>query len=207
MRNRGKLCGGVAVAAGLVLAAAAARAADPPVDARGGRDQAILTQLHQRDQDLIAAARVAQERSARPEVRAYAARVIEDRQAADTTLMSYAELHGMNLAEIQTGAGALPHGPLATAHLTNVSAGRFDPYFARDMVAREQAAIDEAVKARALARAPRLESLIGEMAETLRQEEADAAALTSTLPRLQAPALQQPGEPAVVSWAPPPAAQ
>lgn len=192
---------GMAAAALLLTTVGVAHAADTPYDPRGGRDQAIVTQLHQRNQDLIAAARVAEDRASRADVKDYAAQVIRDRQAADADLMAYAQQQGMNIPEIRTAAGALPHGPLATAHLTNVSADRFDPYFAANMVAREQAAVDEAVQAQKLAQGPQLAGLIADqVVPTLRQEEAGAASLTSALPPLQAPALQQPGSPPVASW-------
>jgi predicted outer membrane protein len=190
------------LAGGLLFATAGgARAADTPYDPRGGRAQEVVTQLHQRNQDLIAAAQVAQARASSDAVKDYAARVIRDRQAADADLMTYAQQQGMNVSEIQTGAGALPHGPLATARLTNVSADRFDPYFARDMVAREQAAVDEAVQAQKLAQGPQLAGLIArDVVPSLRQEEASAASLTSSLPPLRPPAVQQPGEPSVANW-------
>jgi len=193
---------GAMLAGGLLFATAGgARAADSPYDPRGGRDQEIVTQLHQRNHDLIAAAQVAQERASSGDVKDYAARVIRDREAADARLMAYAQQEGMNVPEIQTGAGALPHGPLATARLTNVSADRFDPYFATDMVAREQAAVDEAVQAQKIARGPQLAGIIADdVVPSLRQEEASAVSLTSALPPLQPPAVQQPGEPSVANW-------
>jgi predicted outer membrane protein len=191
----------MAAAALLLATSGLARAADTPNDPRGGRDQEIVTQLHQRNQDLISAARVAKERTARGEVRDFAARVIQGREEADAKLMAYARQEGMNVSEVRTAAGALPHGPLATANLTNVSVDRFDPYFANDMVARTQAAVDEAVQAQNLARGPRLANLIGsEVIASLRQEEASAVSLTSALPPLQPPAVQQPGEPSVANW-------
>jgi predicted outer membrane protein len=208
MRNVGN-AGGLSwwrwvAAVGFVFATAGvARAADTPFDPRGGRDQEVLTQVHQQNQNLIAAAQVAQQRAASPAAKDYAARVIAERQAADEKLMAYAQQEGMNVSEIQTAAGALPHGPLATARLTNVSADRFDPYFAAEMVAREQAAVDVATKAETLVRGPRLAALLRETVPGLLQEQADAMQLSATLPPLQAPAVQMPGEPPVVSWTPP----
>ncbi len=197
------LIGGGLLSVGLLFGTAgAARAADTPYDPRGGRDQEIITQLHQRNQDLIAAARVAEDRASRGDVKDYAARVIADRQAADARLMAYAQEQGMNIPEIQTSAGALPHGPLAVARLTNVSADRFGPYFAADMAAREQAAVDEATRAQNISQGPRLTDLIrDDVLPTLRDEQAGAVSLTAALPPLQTPAVQQPGEPAVASWA------
>lgn len=187
-------------AAGLVFATAgAARAADSAYDPRGGRDQEIVTQLHQRNQDLIAAARVAERRASRADVKDYAQRVIDQRELADAQLLTYAQQEGMNMDAVQSGAGALPHGPLATAQLNNVSTSRFDAYFVSDMNAREQAAADEAVHAQKLALGQQLAGLIGDQIPALRQEQATAANLTSALP-LPAPALQQPGEVEVVSW-------
>ena len=193
---------GAMLAGGLLFASlGGARAADTPYDPRGGRDQEIVTQLHQRNQDLIAAAQVAQERASHGQVRDYASRVIEDRERADANLLAYAQQEGMNVPEIRTAAGALPHGPLATARLTNVSADRFDPYFANDMVARAQAAVDEAVQAQKLAQGRQLAGIIAkDVVPSLRQEEASAASLTSALPPLQPPAVQQPGEPSVANW-------
>lgn len=193
---------GAVLAGGLLFATAGgARAADTPYDPRGGRDQEIITQLHQRNQDLIAAAQVAQARASSGDVKDYAAGVIRDRQTADANLMAYAQEQGMNIPEIRTAAGALPHGPLATAHLTNVSAERFDPYFANDMVAREQAAVDEATQAERLAQGPQLAGIIAsDVIPSLRQEHANAVSLTSALPPLQPPVVQQPGEPSVIHW-------
>ncbi len=165
MGNVGKVGGlspwRLAAAAGLLFATAgAARAADTRFDPRGGRDQEIVTQLHQQNQDAIAAARVAQERATRAEVKRFADKVIAQREAADARLLQYAEHEGMNIPEIRTAAGALPHGPLATARLTSAAADRFDVEFANAMVAREQADIDQAVKAETLARGPRLAAVI-----------------------------------------------
>ncbi len=189
-------------AAGLLFATAgAAKAADSPYDPRGGRDQQIVTQLHQRNQDLIATARIADRRASRADVKDYADRVIEQREFADAQLLTYAQQEGMNMDAVQAGAGALPHGPgsLASAQLNNVSASRFDAFFAAEMNAREQAAADEAVHAQKLALGQQLAGLIGDQMPVMRQEQASAANLTSVLP-LPAPSLQQPGEVEVVSW-------
>lgn len=205
MTNVGRLSrwlvtGGFAAAV-VAFAPAGARAADTPNDPRGGRDQGIVTHLHQTNQDLIAAAQVARDRASRAEVKEYASTVIQHREAADAKLMDYAHREGMNVSEIQGGAGALPHGPLATARLMNVSVDRFDATFASDMVAREQAAVDQAVQAQKLARGPQLAGLLAsDVIPTLRQEEARATSLTSALPSLPPPAVQQPGEPSSVSW-------
>ncbi len=197
----GRLGRGLLAAGLLFVGGGGARAADTPHDPRGGRDQAIIAQLHQRNDDLIAAAQIAEHRAVHADVKSYAARVVADRQAADAELMAYAKEEGMNLPEIQTAGGALAHGPLSTAHLTNVSADRFDPYFAADMAVRQQAAVDEATQAQRIAEGPRLKDLIrDDVVPKLREEQAGAAALTGALPPLQAPAVQQPGEPEVASW-------
>jgi hypothetical protein len=74
------------------------------------------------------------------------------------------------------------------------------------MAARQQAAVDEANQAQRLAQGPRLRDLIrDDLLPKLRDEQSGAASLTASLPPLQAPALQQPGEPEVASWALPPA--
>lgn len=204
MRKTGRLrpwlvMGGL-LGGGLAFAPAAVRAADTPYDPRGGRDQTVVSHLHQRNQDLIAAAQVAKDRASRSDVKDFAATVIQNRQAADAKLMAYARQEGMNVPEIQTAAGAWPHGPLATARLTNVSTDQFDGTFVTDMVAREQAAVDEAVQAQKLARGPQLAGLIGnEVIPSLRQEEARATSLTSALP-VPPPAVQQPGDPSSASW-------
>src|SRR5579885_1826131 len=91
------------LAGGLLFATAGgARAADTPHDPRGGRDQAIIAQLHQRNDDLIAAAQIAEHRAVHADVKSYAARVVADRQAADGGLVAYAKEEGINLPEIQT---------------------------------------------------------------------------------------------------------
>ncbi len=196
---KGVVAAGV-MAAGLLFVTGAPRAADTPTDPRGGRDQEIITQLHQRNQELVAAARIAEQRASRGDVKDYAARVIADREAADAKLMAYAHAQGMNVPEIQTAAGALAHGPLATAHLTNVSADRFDSYFAADMSFREQAAADEALHAQRISQGPQLTALIrDDLLPKLRDERAAAASLSGAMP-LEPPAVQQPGEPEVASW-------
>ncbi|HSS37768.1 MAG TPA: DUF4142 domain-containing protein [Polyangia bacterium] len=200
-RPRGRNAWRLAAAAGLLFAAAgAARAADTPFDPRGGRDQEILTQLHQQNQDAIAAARIAQERATRAEVKSFADKVIDERQAADARLLAYAQREGMNVPEIRTAAGALPHGPLATARLTTSAADRFDVEFANAMVAREQANVDQAVQAETLARGPRLAAVIHDIIPKLLDEQAGAMGLAAALPTLPPPAVQQPGDPSVVSW-------
>lgn len=206
LKEAGFMWRGLAAAGLLFATAGVAHAADSPYDPRGGRDQEIITQLHQRNQDLIAAARIGEERASRGDVKDYADKVIQRCELADAQLMTYARQEGMNMSEIDTAAGALPHGPLATARLDNVSADRFDAFFAADMEARTQAAADEAVHGQKLARGEQLAGLIGDQVlPSLRQEEAGAANLTAALPPLQAPALQQPGEVEVVSWTLPPA--
>ena len=200
MRNEGRF-GVLAAAAGLVFATAGAtRAADTPNDPRGGRDQEIITQLHQQNQDAIAAARVAQARSSRAEVKSFADKVINDRQAADARLLAYAKHEGMNVPEIRTASGALPHGPLATARLTSTAADRFDVEFANTMVAREQANVDQAVQAETLARGPRLAGVIHDIIPKLLAEQAGAMSLANGLPTVPPPAVQQPGDPSSVSW-------
>jgi predicted outer membrane protein len=204
MGNVGKVGGlspwRLAAAAGLLFATAgAARAADTRFDPRGGRDQEIVTQLHQQNQDAIAAARVAQERATRAEVKRFADKVIAQREAADARLLKYAEHEGMNIPEIRTAAGALPHGPLATARLTSAAADRFDVEFANAMVAREQADIDQAVKAETLARGPRLAGVIHEIVPKLVEEQGGAMSLAAALPTVPPPAVQQLGDPSSVS--------
>jgi predicted outer membrane protein len=191
----------VAAAAGLVFAAVgAARAADTPYDPRGGRDQEIVTQLHQQNQDAIAAARIAQERATRADVKSFAEKVVSDREAVDARLLAYAEREGMNIPEIRTAAGALPHGPLATARLATSAPDRFDVEFANAMVAREQANVDQAVQAETLARGPRLARVIRDLIPKLVGEQADAMALAAAVPTLPPPAVQQPGDPSGASW-------
>jgi predicted outer membrane protein len=186
---------------GLTAAAAVVHAADAPYQPRGGRDQEIVTQLHQQNQAAIDAARIAEERATRDEVKTYASKVIRDRQVADGQLMEYAQGHGMNVPEIQTGAGALPHGPLATARLTTATPERFDGEFAAYMNARAQADIDQASQAQRLAQGPNLSALIGDkIVPGLADEQTGATSLAAALPPLPPPGTQYPGDPSYASW-------
>jgi len=192
---------GLAGLAGMVGSAAVARAADAPADPRGGRDQAIVRQLHSQNQDAIAAARIGQERATRDDVRNYAARVVVERAASDTQLLSFAQAAGMNLPEIDTGAAALPHGPLATARLTTATPDRFDGEFAAFMNAQAQADEDQAAKAEQLAFSPELRGLIrNNVLPRLSGQQAGATTLAAALPPLPPPGVQHPGDPSFASW-------
>jgi predicted outer membrane protein len=185
----------------LTAAAAAVHAADAPPDPRGGRDQAILRQLHQQNQATIAAARIGEERATRDDVRSYATSVIRQREVADGQLMEYAQGQGMNVPEVQTAAGALPHGPLAIARLTAATPERFDAEFAAFMNARAQADIDMAREAQRLAQGPNLSALIGEnIVPRLADEQTGATTLAAALPPLPPPGVQHPGDPSFASW-------
>jgi predicted outer membrane protein len=192
---------GLAGLAGVVLTAAGAHAADPESDPRGGRDQAIVRQLHSQNQDAMAAARIAQERTTRDDVRRYAAQVLVERAASDTQLLGFAQAEGMNVPEIDTGAAALPHGPLATARLTTATPERFDGEFAAFMNAQAQADVDQATKAAQLAFRPGLQGLIrNNILPRLAGQESGATALASALPVLPPQVLQQPGGFPYPSW-------
>jgi len=188
--------------AGLGLSVAgAARAADSPYDPRGGRDQAIVRNLHQQNQEAIAAARIAERRSTRDDVRDYATNVIRARETADAQLMEYAQGQAMNLPEIDTEAGALPHGSLAVARLTTATPERFDGEFVAFMNAQAQADADQARYALQLAQGPHLAALIADtLAPALADEQSGATNLAHALPPLPPPALQHPGDPSFASW-------
>jgi len=189
------------VGLGLVAWGAPARAADTPPEQRGGRDQAIVRQLHSQNQDAIAAARIGEERTTRDDVRSYATQVIRDRQASDAKLLAYAQQAGLNMPEIDTGAAALPHGPLATARLTTAPDYRFDGEFAGFMNALSQADEDQSAEAARLAQSQELETLIqSTFLPRLADQQAGATNLTAALPPLPPPGIQHPGDPSTASW-------
>jgi len=184
-----------------VVAAGQAQAADTPYDPRGGRDQEIITQLHQQNQDAIAAGRIAEQRATRDDVRTYATNVIRARETVDGQLMEYAQGEGMNVPEIQSGAGALPHGPLATSRLTTATPERFDGEFAAFMNALSQADADQARQAERLALGPHLAALIGDsVLPRLAAQQSGATTLASALPPLPPPGVQPFGDPSYASW-------
>jgi len=187
---------GIGLAGLLLLTAAGARAADAPApyDPRGGRDQAILRQLHQQNQDAIAAAQLAEERATRDEVRDYAAKVISQRQQSDAQLFAYAQAAGMNVPEIQSG-------PLANARLDTAPPDRFNGEFAAHMNALAQADVDHALEAERLAQGPSLHALIRDsILPRLVEQEYGATTLVAVLPPLPPPAVQQPGGFPYPSW-------
>jgi predicted outer membrane protein len=187
--------------AGLVLMAAGAHAADAPPDPRGGRDQAIVRQLHGQNQEAIAAARIAEQRATRDDVRSYASQVIREREASDAQLLGYAQAQGMNVPEVETAASASPHGPLATARLDTAAPERFDTEFAEFMNARAQADVDQAAKAERLAQSSQLEAMIRDnVLPRLQGQESGAMSLTAALPTLPPPGVQHPGDPSTASW-------
>ena len=197
--RRGAL--GLAGLAGLVWTAGGAQAADTPGDPRGGRDQAIVRQLHSQNQDAIAAARIGEERATREDVRSFATQVLATRAASDTQLLAYAQAQGMNLPEIDTGAAALPHGPLATARLTTATPERFDGEFAAFMNAQAQGDLDQAKQAEKLAFGPQLGALIRDsIIPRLANQETGASTLAAALPPLPPPGVQHPGDPSFASW-------
>ena len=194
---------GLAGLVGLALAAGAgtARAADTPTDQRGGRDQVVVRQLHQQNQDAIAAARIGEERTNRDDVRSYAQQVLRDREASDEQLLAYAQAQGLNMPEIETAAGALPHGPLATARLTTAAPSRFDGEFVGFMDALAQADVDHASEGARLAQSQGLETLIRDsILPRLADQQSGATTLAAALPPLPPPGVQHPGDPSPASW-------
>ncbi len=178
-----------------------AHAADNPGDPRGGRDQAIVRQLHSQNQDAIAAARIGEQRATRDDVRSYATQVIRDREASDAQLLAFAEASGMNMPDVDTGAAALPHGPLATARLNTAPPQRFDGEFAAFMNSQAQGDLDQARQAEKLAFAPQLQGLVRDgVIPRLADQLTGATTLAAALPPLPPPGVQQPGDPSYASW-------
>jgi predicted outer membrane protein len=172
---------------------------DSPYNERGGPNQAVLTHLHQANEQAIVDAGIAAQRSSNASVQGFAKALVDERSAADVLLMQYAEQEGMNVDVIREGAGAQAHGVLTRVDLTTSPPDRFDYDFANKMVADRQAAYDEAQKAATLVRGPGLRALLRDATPALLQEEAGAMALVDSL---RAPAdrvLRLPAEPPGVS--------
>jgi uncharacterized protein (DUF305 family) len=150
---------------------------------RGGGDQAALMALHRQNQQTIVDAEIAQNRATTAAARDLAASIISNCATSDAKLMNFAHQQGMNVDTIRLAAGALPNGALTRVDLVNSPPDRFDADFAAKMVANSQAAIDQTEKAQAMARAPGMAPLLAEIAPVLMQQEADAMALASALPK------------------------
>jgi putative membrane protein len=179
---------GLAVVVALATAPAAGRAADrqPPPPPPGtpilraaggdwkrngvsGGDQQIVAQLHLQNQHEIALARLAQERATSDEIQTLAGMLAANHERADLELLGFADLRGMDRSFIaQPGADRPLHDALALNELERTPAAAFDNAFAARVVADHQAAIDQAVSARRIARDAGLRSLLDEVLPELR---------------------------------------
>lgn len=176
------------------LAPPVAATVSSPYDERGGGDQRVLTELHRRNQQVIADAQIAQQRATTGAVKDYATSVLNARAAADAKIVNYARLAGMNIDSIRLGAGAQANGSLTRVDLMHSSGERFDYDFATKMVAANQATIDQAEDGQALARAPGMSALLGELTPKLLEQQAQAMALVAALPTPPLRVLQLPGQ-------------
>src|SRR5579871_348053 len=185
------------------LPAPAAAPAPPPVSSayneRGGGDQRVLTELHRRNQQVIADAQIAQQRATTGAVRDYATAVLNARAQADAKIVNFANQLGMNIDSIRLGAGAQANGSLTRVDLMHSSGERFDYDFAAKMVANTQATIDQAQDGQALARAPGMVALLAEITPSLLEQQAQAMALVAALPTPAAKVVPLPGQPGGVS--------
>ncbi len=166
---------------------------------RGGADQRVLTELHRRNQQVIADAQIAQQRATTSAVRDYATSVLNARAQADAKIVNFANQLGMNVDSIRLGAGAQANGSLTRVDLMHSTGERFDYDFASKMVANTQATIDQAQDGQALARAPGMASLLGEITPSLMAQQAQAMALVAALPTPAAKIVPIPGQPPGVS--------
>ncbi|HVV50941.1 MAG TPA: DUF4142 domain-containing protein, partial [Polyangia bacterium] len=129
-------------------------------DERGGADQRILTELHRRNQEVMADARIAERRATRASVRDYAAKLLDARAADDAKIVGYARRLGMSVSSIELGAGATADGSLTRVDLIASPPARFDYDFATKMVSSTQATLDQTEKGEAMARAPGMAALL-----------------------------------------------
>ncbi len=172
---------------------------DSPFNERGGPNQAVLTHLHQLNEQAIVDAGIAAQRSTNASVQDFAKTLIDERSAGDSKLMRYAEQEGMNVDAIRAGTGGPPYGALGRVDLHGSPADRFDHDFAAKMVADRQAAFDAAETGATLVRGPEIRALLRELTPTLLREQADAMALVASLPAPTDRVLLLPAEPPGVS--------
>jgi len=168
---------------------------DSPFNERGGPNQAVLGHLHELNQRAITDAGIATQRSTNPAVRDYAQRLIEERMAADATLLEYARREGMNVDVIRGGTVAQPQADLGRTELVISPPNKFDEDFANKMVADRQAAFDVAAKGAALVRGPEIRSLLRDTTATLMREQGDAMSLVAAIRPTNPPPLTLPAEP------------
>jgi putative membrane protein len=161
-----------------------------------GPDQAIVTRLHQINQDEITMAQLGAARGSDPQLQTFASTMVSDHRAADSKLLSYAADKGMNLDTIARAPSAQAHGTdaLLTA-LNSGGAQRFDYNFANKANADHQAAIDVAQESSRMAKDPELRALIADMLPTLRMHLAMAGDLLRRLPPPPATTVQAPFDP------------
>jgi predicted outer membrane protein len=181
------------------VAAQGLSGSDSPFNERGGPNQAVLTHLHQLNEQAIVDAGIAARRSTNASVQDFSKTLIDERSAVDTKLMHYAEQEGMNVDAIRAGTGAQSSGDLGRVNLTGAPAERFDHDFATKMVADRQAEYDAAQKAATLVRGPEIRALLRDLTPTLLREEAGAMALVDALPAPTDRVLLLPAEPPGVS--------
>jgi putative membrane protein len=165
-----------------------------------GPDQAIVTRLHQINQDEITLAQLGAARGNDAQLQTFATTMVSDHRAADAKLLTYAADHNMNLDSIARSPSAQAHG--VDALLTAINSGgaeAFDYNFATKTVNDHQTAIDVADQASRMARDPALRALIGEMLPTLRMHLTMANDLVRRLPPPPARTVQAPGQPSGVS--------
>jgi predicted outer membrane protein len=170
-----------------------------PFNERGGGDQTALMALHQRNQEAITDAQLAQQRAESPAAKELADSVVHNRSVLDAQIMSYASQQGMNVGVIRLGAGGLPHGTLTRVDLLNTTGARFDYDFATKIVADQQATVDQTQQAVTLARAPGMTALLQGMLPAIMAEQSQAMAVVAALPRPRPRELDLPGIPNGVS--------
>ena len=194
MTLRGIMVGLVLVAPVFAgLDAAPARGAPVPAApvraAPSGTDQEIVSQLHLASQLALEAADLGKARASRSDVIQLATSMAEDQRVADLSVLNYADLKQMDMGFVGRPGAAIPaHDALALADLEQTSMAAFDHAFLTKVVANEQAFIDEAESARAIAHDPALRAMIDGLLATGRAQLAEAQTILAGVPEPTPPA-------------------
>src|SRR5262245_9535862 len=108
-------------------ATAMAQTAEAP--ALRGADQEVMMELHHANENVIAMARMAEQKAASPEVRDLGATIARERGAADERVVALGLRRGMDPVKLSRPYDASAHGELVFVKLRAFSGAAFDREF------------------------------------------------------------------------------
>jgi putative membrane protein len=119
------------------------RVPGPTAGTEGDLD--VVTKVHQANQKEIEMAQMALDKAESPRVKAYARKLLNEHQAADKKLMTYADKKKLDLGKVEqpaTGTTAAPKADSDAHALVNATGAEFDRQFINMMLEEHDKAID-----------------------------------------------------------------